>query len=78
MLMFFWGNDIMALLGLQRSVGNRWQRVLCSAGGLLLSVGLLAGNAVAQALPPELAAVWKSTKLPENALSLVVRSEERR
>lgn len=63
----------MALLGLQRSVGNRWQRALCSAGGLLLSVSLLAGNAVAQALPPELAAVWKSTKLPESALSLVVQ-----
>lgn len=63
----------MARQGLQRQVKNRWHSMLCSAGGVFLSVGLLTGNALAQALPAELAAAWKATKLPESALSLVVQ-----
>ena len=34
---------------------------------------LAAGGAWAQALPPELSAIWKATKLPDSALSLVVQ-----
>ncbi|MBP6020610.1 MAG: D-alanyl-D-alanine carboxypeptidase/D-alanyl-D-alanine-endopeptidase [Burkholderiaceae bacterium] len=41
--------------------------------GVLLAGSLAVANVAAQALPPELAAAWRATKLPESSISLVVQ-----
>lgn len=41
--------------------------------GVVLAGSLAVANVAAQALPPELAAAWRATKLPESSLSLVVQ-----
>ncbi len=48
-------------------------RQLAWAGTLLLLVSLVGPSVLAQGLPPELAAAWRNTRLPESALSLYVK-----
>ncbi|MFT0547097.1 D-alanyl-D-alanine carboxypeptidase/D-alanyl-D-alanine-endopeptidase [Allopusillimonas ginsengisoli] len=55
-----------------RSVATKL-RQLTWGGGLWLLVCLAGPAALAQGLPPELASVWRSTRLPESALSLYVK-----
>jgi len=52
-------------------VGRRTGAIKRWLAAAALALG--AGGAAAQALPPELSAVWKAAKLPDSALSLVVQ-----
>lgn len=56
----------------------RWCFGVAKCGRLLVSGVVVAAsfavaNVAAQALPPELAAAWRATKLPESSMSLVVQ-----